>query len=235
MSQKLDEILDKIEELKKENPYNYCDRWCERCPFETQSRCILYQNEWDQKLTCIAHGREEDDPEITKAVMERQVADASERLDDFVDEDEELTEVDITAPEFDNIRPHIEFVENHSLPKTAKEYLDRAHSFLEETFYGKEVERELKYHFQTLSWYHTLLPVKLQTGLAGFHEPACEGDTSLYHAVGQFEVCKKAIRESVIAFRKVQPTLPAYQARISALLALLHNLYDRIQSLEESV
>lgn len=235
MSKKLAEILDKMEELKKESPYNYCDRWCERCPFETQSRCTLYQNEWEQKLTCIAHGREEDDPEITRAVMERQFADAAEGPEDFIDDEEdELTEVDISEPQFDSIRPHMEFVQNHSLPKTAQEYLERARSFLEQTYYDKNVAEEPKHHFQTISWYHTLLPVKLQMGLAGFHEPACEGDIAIYHAVGQLEICKKAIRESVAAFRHLQVDFPAFKTQILVLLALLHNMHDRIQALEES-
>ena len=64
------ERLRKIEagnaKLERETPFNFCDRWCERCIPEKQMRCKLYQDELEQKLACIAHGKDEHDPETTE-------------------------------------------------------------------------------------------------------------------------------------------------------------------------
>jgi hypothetical protein len=39
-------------------PYNYCDRWCERCSID-KSRCLLYQTEMDERLHREIDGRGE--------------------------------------------------------------------------------------------------------------------------------------------------------------------------------
>lgn len=238
-NKRLEQIKKKIAEWEKETPYNFCDRWCKRCTHEKQMRCKLYLDELEQKLTCIAHGREEDDSEITEQVMKQQFEDLEDAIDGAFEEFEEGHEInldEIDDPEFERIKEHIKFVENNPLPKTVDQYRKKAYLFLKHTFYeqGKS-DSKLHYHFETVSWYHTLLPAKLQRALAGFHEPATEGDVALFDAVAQFEVCKKAIRESIKALRKINQHLPNRQLQILELLALLHNIYSRIASLEESV
>lgn len=234
-NKKLQEILQKNAEFEKETPYNFCDRWCERCLHERQIHCEVYQDEFEQKITCIAHGREPDDPEITAEVVKRQF----EETEKFIEECTEESEIDfddIDNPEFEKIREHIKFVENNPLLDTAEQYRKKCRSFLNNTFYkpGK-IKPEFVHDFETLSWYHTLLPVKLRSALCGFHEPASEGDISLYDAIAQFEICKKAIKESINALRKIDPNLPYYHLEILELLALLHNIHSRIEVMEESI
>ena len=61
--------------------------------------------------------------------------------------------------------------------------------FLKSTFYKDEkIDPKRKNDFEIVSWYHTLLSAKLHRALCGFHEPAVEGDISLYDAVAQFQV-----------------------------------------------
>lgn len=244
MNPKLEEIFRKIAEFEKETPYNFCDRWCERCIPEKQMRCKIYLDDLEQRMTCLAHGKEERDHEITEAVVKRQLQEVGEKIEEVMEEgginfEDDLEEIDlenIDDPALEGIKKHIEFVQNHPLPSTAEQYRKRAQALLESEFYQKGgLSRELVYDFETVAWYHTLLPVKLDRGLAGFHEPACEGDISLIDAIGQFEVCEKAIRESVKALRRLGPRLPSRHAEISVLLALLQNLHSRIQALEESV
>ncbi|MBU1008464.1 hypothetical protein KKA53_05300, partial [Candidatus Dependentiae bacterium] len=86
MSKRLENILEKIKEQEKETPYNYCDRWCERCVHEKQIRCRLYGDEMEQKLNCIANGRDENDVEITGEVIQRQWEEAFEGLDEKMQE-----------------------------------------------------------------------------------------------------------------------------------------------------
>lgn len=247
MNKRLREIIQKNAEFEKEAPYNFCDRWCERCVHEKQIRCTLYQDELERKITCIAHGRDEDDPEITESVMEaqhKQVEESSRECGDKFDIDlddpdgyglDEEHEIDFKdLPE--DIQKHIRFVQNNPLDASAKNYCHKAHAFLQDTFYNKEkVNPGLNYDFETIAWYHTLLPAKLERALSGFHEQACGGDFALYDAVAQFEICKRAIGQSVDALRKIDKHLSAYHVRILELLALLHNIHSRIEAMEGSI
>ena len=249
MSERLEKILKENAEFEKKSPYNFCDRWCERCPHEMQVRCRLYLDEFERKASCIAHGRAEDDSEITEAVMEAQY----KQVDDMLNEHIEKVDIDLDNPdigkdglsddgfvEFEDlpaeIQKHIRFVENNPLDATAKEYRRRANDFLEKTFYKDEsANPELRHNFETISWYHTLLEVKLHRALCGFHEPASEGDISLCDAVAQFQICQKAIKESLMALKKIKGTFPSFNKQIIELLALLCNISSRIDLLLQSI
>jgi hypothetical protein len=250
-NERLEKIKKENARFEKETPYNFCDRWCERCTHEKQIRCKLYQDELEQKLTCIACGREPDDPEITKEVMKQQFEDTEEKLEKFMEENEIDTSTplsingeqgrtidldNIDDPEFEKIRKHIEFVKNNPLDITAEQYRKKTSEFLENTFYNKKgIKSELIYDFETVTWYHTLLPVKLHRALCGFHEPVNEDEFGLYDAVAQFEVCKKAINESVKALRKLKPYYSNHKNLITELIALLHNMLSRIETMEEDI
>jgi len=198
-------------------------------------RCKLYQDELEQKITCIAYGREPYDPEITEKIMRQQFEDIEEKLEQFVEENEiDLDDTD--DPEFEKIRKHIEFVENNPLDTTAEQYRKRAHEFLESTFYNKEgIGSELAYDFETVAWYHTLLPIKLHRALCGFHEPVSEDEFALCDAVAQFVICKKAINESVKALRKLKPYYLNHNNLIVEFIALLHNILSRIEIMEGEI
>ena len=51
-------------------PYNYCDRWCDRCRID-KARCLLYQAEMDERLHREIDGRGEPSPdEIVKRMAD---------------------------------------------------------------------------------------------------------------------------------------------------------------------
>ena len=246
-SERLSRIEEENKKFEGKSPYNFCDRWCGRCTHEKQMCCRLYLDELEQRATCIAHGKDEDDPEITKAVMKAQYEGVEEKLKEAADkftidlDDIDIKEIDEgQSIDFQDlpkeIQEHIKFVENHPLPHTVKQYYRRTGAFLEDTFYEKKhIKPEIRYHFETVNWYHSLLPAKLQRALAGFHEPVCEGEFGLYDAVAQFAICRKSINESVNALRKIKLYYPDKQKQITELLALLNNLHSRIQAIEESI
>lgn len=234
-SERLKRIRQENLKFELEAPYNFCDRWCERCIAEKQNRCRLYLDEFEQKITCIAHGKEPDDPEITSEVMRRQYETVEENLEKFVEENGiEFEDLDKEAQ--DLIKKQEEFIENNPLHKTAEVYLNKARKLLKETFYKREAaDTRYTSEFEIVAWYHTLLPAKLHRALCGFHEPSAEGDISLHDAVAQFEICKKAINESAGALRKIGKNLIVYQKQIAELLALLNNIYSRIKLIEHSI
>lgn len=247
-SERYKKIIEENAKFEAESLYNFCDRWCERCVHEKQMRCRLYLDDLELRVTCIAHGKDEDDSEITEAVMEAQYGEIEEKMKEAA----EKFGIDLDFPEIEEpdeeqrieledlpkeIQEHIKFVENHPLPLTVEQYHKRAYAFLKENYYDekKNFTPEVKHHFETVSWYHTLLPAKLQRALAGFHEPADEGEFALYDAVAQFIICKRAIQESVKAFKELKEHYPQQKNTIVELLALLHNIFDRIEAIEESI
>ena len=112
MSERMQKILKENAEFEKKSPYNFCDRWCERCLHEKQACCRLYQDEFEQKRTCIAHGRKPGDPEVIAEVLEKQLEGVQESLAKYAEENEIDLEV-LDGPEFEKIKEHIKFVENN--------------------------------------------------------------------------------------------------------------------------
>lgn len=234
-SERLRRIRQENAKFEQESPYNFCNRWCERCVSNKQNYCRLYLDEIEQKLTCIAHGREPDDPEVTTEVIRQQYEAVEENMEKFIEENGiEFDELDEGLQEA--IKKQEEFVENNALHKTAQQYHNKAYKLLEETFYKKEAPNpQCHSEFEIVSWYHTLLAAKLYRALCGFHEPATEGDIALNDAVAQLDICKKAINESVGALRKIGESLTNYQKQIAELIALLSNIHSRIELLEQSI
>ncbi|MCG2726513.1 MAG: hypothetical protein L6420_09760 [Elusimicrobia bacterium] len=235
MNNRLREILKQNAEFEEQVPYNFCDRWCERCAFEKKSRCKLYKDEFEQKITCIALGKEPDDPEITAEIMQEQYR----KIDEAIEKLEEETELDLDDmdnTDFEKIKNHIKSIQNHPLLKIADEYCEKAASFLKSALYGKKaINRELAYQFDTVAWHHILLPAKLNRALAGFHEPATDGDMALYDAVAQLEISKKAIEESLAALSEIGKTSADLGPNISHLTVLLKEIKKKIEKFEENI
>jgi hypothetical protein len=236
MSKRLEMIMKENERYEKKTPYNYCDRWCERCSSARQLRCSLYQDELERKLTCIGQGKDPDDPEITRAVMERQFSEAFEGIEETMEEwdiDSDDIEKDVESY---SITEQIRKGKENPLAKTAHNYFERTHAFLKETYYGNEaLVAALKYDFDTIDWYHCMLPVKVERIIAGFHEQICEGDMSLYDAVAQMQICKKAIALSLRAYASIGTMNNKYVAQTRVLVTLLGNIHSRIKMVEESI
>ena len=235
-SERLKKIFKENAEFERESPYNFCDRWCARCPEQTQGRCRVFQEELEQKLTCIAHGRDEDDPEIIAQVMNWQQAHDEDGMWEDLDNLEEIDLENSAGAGFEKIRDHLQFVENHSLPPSVDQYRQRASVFLKETFFSEiEWDKNIRYDFETLAWYHTLLPVKLQRALAGFHEPVTEDDIALNDAVAQLVICKKGIKLSVEALGRLNCSYPQKKIQVIELVALLRNIESRIEGMIEGI
>lgn len=239
-SERLKKIEAENKKYEQETPFNFCDRWCERCIHEKQMRCKLYQDEIEQKLTCIAHGKDENDLEITEQVMRRQLEDMGKKLQSAIEEqgiDIDFEQEDFSATE-ETANPR-KPLKDDPLLATAHEYFLRAHEFLKATFYDENTPAaKLIGDFETVSWYHALLKVKLQRALNGFDDPDDEDDDddfALHDSVEQFTICQKAIKESIKALRNIQADYPEQKTIIVQLLALLNNIAHRIKNLEQSI
>ena len=104
-SERLKKIIEENKKFEQESPYNFCDRWCERCTHEKQMRCRLYLDDLERRATCIAHGKDEDDPEITGKVLEAQYEGLEEKLKETADKlNIDLDNIDINEEDLDTLR-----------------------------------------------------------------------------------------------------------------------------------
>lgn len=235
MNKKLKRILQKNKEMEKDSPFNFCDRWCERCTFDKQARCKVYHYEFEQKITCIAHGKNPDDSQMREEVMKKQFEDVEELLEEYRGElDSDVCDID--DPDLEEIKEHVKTAKNHPLPETADIYRKKANDFLENAFLkNKKAQSSLNYHFETIAWYHTLILAKLNRAFSGLEEIEDDEEFCLCDAVAQFEICKKGVTESVKAFKKIIPYFAGFRRQILELLSLLHNIYSRINIIENNI
>lgn len=234
-SKRLQRIVRENLRFEKETPYNFCDHWCARCIHEKQMRCRLYQDEFEQEITCIAYGREPGDPEITEAVFKQQMESLGKDIGNGMEE---------YGADFDDLhdsnyswRPEqSDSLKESFLQRTVAQYMNKARSFLKATFFNdKTMDPGLIYDFETVAWYHTLLPAKLHRALSGIHEPDDPDEFGLCDTVAQLAICKKAINESTKALRKLKNRYSSHHKVIVELLALLDNISSRIQHIEDSI
>lgn len=235
MRKRLKNILKKIKEQEKETPYNYCDRWCERCVYEKQVRCRLYGDEMEQKLNCIANGRDENDVEITGEVIRRQWEEAfegfEEKMQEFGIEVDEINE-----HEEDAFKKNYRNKEKDPLRATADNYGENTDIFLRKHFFkNRKIPGEVKNELEILSWYHTVLPVKLERALTGLNKEKDQYGFGLVDAVGQLLICKKAIKKSLEALKKIRQYFPEEEQHIMKMKVLLNNISSRIDLLEKGI
>jgi hypothetical protein len=135
----------------------------------------------------------------------------------------------------EDIQRHIRFVENEPLDKTARQYFQTTNAFLKKTLPDLSVDPKFAHDFETVAWYHTLLPAKLHRALCGFHESLMDGDFALNDAVAQLQICKKAVTLSIEAWRRIVEHRADLKVPVTSLLALLQNMLSRIRFLEDSI
>ena len=249
MSQRLQQILEKIGELEKQSPYNFCDRWCERCPVEKRVACRIHHLEMEQRLLAAAHDRDESDPEVLEQAMRSQFGDVFGSAGDAGPAGEtpeepllpQLTQWEEgRTPESGHSGDEEDSgpADIHPVLPGAKTYMSLAYALLEDLKKsGRTPDApELRRDIETLAWYHILLPVKIERGLAGLREAAAGDDFAIYDAVAQFEIARKAVRESSASLRNLRGRLgPSGATAVRDLIALLEGIAGHIRGIEESL
>lgn len=160
--------------------YNYCDRWCERCPM--RFRCFLYAKEQKRVAKHKAKGEDPHDWNVVMQDIKEDFAETKKLLDKKAKE----LEIDL------NVLPQEEYKKHdpadHPLMKITNTYFKLAHKFLKKlravlnkerreliknaaiispTHNDVEMLRKLISNYETITWYHTLIPVKIHRALDG--------------------------------------------------------------------
>ncbi len=113
---------------------------------------------------------------------------------------------------------------------------------MKNTFFdSKNITPALKYDFETVAWYYTLLSAKLHRALSGFYEAAAQAEDkdeenfALCDAVAQFDICLDGMEKSSQALRRLKSFYPQDEKLITELIVLLQNLLSRIVGMMESI
>ena len=209
--------------------YNYCDRWCERCPLT--SRCLVYATEQEddnsfprndlrneafwQKLSMIF--------QETRELIVEWAKEAGVDLNGSADDDES--------------RQHRkrQLVDNHPLTKAGKKYANAASDWfreLDQMFEVSENFEQLEDAREVVQWYQYQIAVKTMRALSGRKEEL-EEDPEIIEfpkdSDGSAKVALIGIDRSIAAWRLMQLSLPERAASIVPLILQLERLRNRLE------
>ncbi|MGB9698428.1 MAG: hypothetical protein ACPL5I_03485 [Thermodesulfobacteriota bacterium] len=182
--------------------YNYCDRWCARCPF-TQ-RCLNFA--MDQEELAEAESQDvrnaafwEKMGEIlaqTQKLLERKAKELGINLEELATANEEVS-----------LSQQHEAVENHVLSRAARAYSQKVtdwfaarENILKEAGTFAYAGIELTEAFEVIHWYQYFIPAKVARALYGLLE---DDDDLAQDADGSAKIALIALDRSLAAWSVV--------------------------------
>jgi hypothetical protein len=205
--------------------YNYCDRWCERCPLT--SRCLVYATEQEdndspqnrdirneafwRKLNTIF--------QETRKLMAAWAEEAGVDLNGATDE------VDARH------KRKRQLVDNHPLTKLGKRYANTATDWFREFDVGVELS-DLEDAREVIQWYQYQIAVKTMRALSGRKEELEEGSEITdfpKDSDGSAKVALIGIDRSIAAWRMMQLSSPDRVESIVPLILQLEGLRRRVE------
>ena len=205
--------------------YNYCDRWCERCPLT--SRCLVYATEQEdnespqsrdinneafwRKLTAIF--------QETRELIVVWAGEAGVELNGSSDEDDSRS------------KRKRQLVDNHPLTKAGKKYANTATDWFREFDQAVELS-DVEDAREVIQWYQYQIAVKTMRALSGRKEEL-EEDPEITgfpkDSDGSAKVALIGIDRSIAAWRMMQLSLPDRSESIVPLILQLERLRLRLE------
>jgi hypothetical protein len=204
--------------------YNYCDRWCERCPLT--SRCLVYATEQEDNDMFENHDLRNE--EFWKKLGHI-----------FLDTREMIAEwaknagVDLSAMNAEDDacnKRRRQLVDNHPLTKAGKKYANAASDWFREFDQTIEISstQPLEEAREVIQWYQYQIAVKTIRALSGQKEEL-EADLPK-DSDGSAKVALIGIDRSIAAWRMMQLALPEREESIVPLILQLECLRRRLEN-----
>src|ERR1051325_12135643 len=208
--------------------YNYCDRWCERCPLT--SRCLVYATEQEDNELFENHDLRNEAFwkklgavfQETRELIVNWANEAGVDLNGYSDEEE--------------VHRHRkrQLVDNHPLTRAGKKYANAASDWFRELDQTIELERDgsdgLEDAREVVQWYQYQIAVKTIRALSGRRE---EEDPELAECPkdsdGSAKVALIGIDRSIAAWRLMQLSLPERAGSVVPLILQLERLRHRVE------
>ena len=233
--------------------YNYCDRWCERCPFT--ARCLVFATE---KADGAFDDSEIDD--INNAKFWQKLESTFKEVRQMIVEWAEEEGIDLEAIEGEALvdrEQQRNDAKQHQLSLAARDYASLVQQWFENelalersvhddttgTVNSSEEDIDVSDAVEVVRWYQFLIPSKIFRALMGFeHEAAAEpaGDGPFEtadpveddefmeviqnHSDGSAKIALIAIDRSLNAWRILQRSLPEKTESILPMLVKLDRL-----------
>lgn len=211
--------------------YNYCDRWCERCPFT--SRCLVYATEAEEVVS-----REEQD--IANAAFCRELDSVFQETLSLIPEWAAASGFDLTSLEDTSRKRKRQHVDNHPLVITAKKYANSASDWfrrldVEHTSDNPSPQpnQEIDTARDVIQWYQYQIAVKTMRALSDRTEEFdldTETSDSPKDSDGSAKVALIGIDRSMAAWRLMQLAAPESATSIIPLILQLARLRNRTES-----
>lgn len=219
--------------------YNYCDRWCERCPLT--SRCLVYATEKEDDDSSQAH-------DLSNEAFWRKLGTVFQETRDMIAGWAREAGIDLArAGEEDEPaqrKRKRQQVDNHPLACAGKKYANDASDWFRELDQIVEVsdgpacaaecdwesaERRADAR-EVIQWYQYQIAVKTMRALsARIDEHAMEPAECLKDSDGSAKVALIGIDRSIGAWRLMQLSLPERESSIVPLILQLERLRQRIE------
>jgi hypothetical protein len=221
--------------------YNYCDRWCERCPFT--ARCLVFATE---KADGAFDDSEIDD--INNAKFWQKLESTFKEVRQMIVEWAEEEGIDLEAIEGEALvdrEQQRKDAKQHQLSLAARDYASlvqqwfenelaierRVHDDTTGTVNSSEEDIDVSDAVEVVRWYQFLIPSKIFRALMGFeHEAADPVEDEQFkeviqnHADGSAKIALIAIDRSLNAWRILQRSLPEKTESILPMLVKLDRL-----------
>jgi uncharacterized protein (DUF1330 family) len=258
--EELDEAENRLKELA-ENPnlisgiYNYCDRWCERCPMT--SRCMLFAQESAERK--LAGGRDEYNRQFWRAVAKSFAVTERMILRDIQERGIDPAELDTpeVREELARRKARRARVKTLGAPKAAMRYVDLSEAWFkshEGEFERKSEEindamqadiparnpiaefNDIEDAVEIVRWYQHQIYVKLMRALSGLKDLGAEEDDDgrefqQSDADGSAKVALIGIDRSIAAWARLREHFPDDRDRILDTLVLLDRLRRDVETI----
>ncbi|MCF8078032.1 MAG: hypothetical protein K9K88_02000 [Desulfobacterales bacterium] len=215
--------------------YNYCDRWCERCPFT--SRCLNFAMEKDQKRK--ADGADEDNEQFWNQIQDSFDI-ALSLLADLAEEyGIDLDAVEIEEDAAPDNREHILSAMAGQYIKSAQKWFDLnrvpiAEAVEKENSHLKIVRAEaeeglipLAEAIEVIDYYKYFIDAKLDRALRGKDEEARDDFNDLpKDSDGSAKIALIAMDRSISAWGVVASRLPDHKAAAAEIIGRLKRIRD---------
>ena len=218
--------------------YNYCDRWCERCPLT--SRCLVYATEQEDDDSPESH-------DIRNEAFWRKLGSIFQETREMIVEWAKEANIDLCEPTEEDearYRKKRQLIDNHPLTKAGKKYANVASDWLREfdqtievsdlrvTESDFEKSQSLEDAREVIQWYQYQIAVKTMRALSGQKEEL-DQDPELAEfpkdSDGSAKVALIGIDRSVAAWRMMQMCLPERAVSIVPLILQLERLRHRLE------
>lgn len=209
--------------------YNYCDRWCERCPLT--SRCLVYATEQDD------NEESGESQELRNQQFWQKLTSTLEETRQMIAEWANQAGIDLNGSvDQSRNQRNRKNVDQHQLTKAAKKYAAAVSDWfreLDQQTLNTDDPDSLEDARQVIQWYQYQISVKTMRALASRREEESEIELSAElpkDSDGSAKVALLGIDRSFVAWRLMQTSLADHPESIKPLMLQLEGLRNDLET-----